>query len=159
MGGKWSLKTPKYSAINGQPHSRRLAILSHNEIQIPSICRTSPAKDSPLGVSFQSNSLLDYIYRRHIVPDERIWHHWTPLLLECVLSQYECSGLGAAGVLSCANCTKWNFYLLGKAETSFAPVAAKWEGGKLKVWKYNCLSSVLWCLFCAFYFCSTMLLS
>ena len=97
---------------------------------------------------------------RHIVPyDERIWHHWTPLLLECVLSQYECSGLGAAGVLSCANCTKWNFYLLGKAETSFAPVAAKWEGGKLKVWKYNCFSSVLWCVFCAFYFCSTMLLS
>ena len=61
MGGKWSLKTPKYSAINGQPHSRRLAILSHNEIQIPSICRTSPAKDSPLGVSFQSNCLQDYI--------------------------------------------------------------------------------------------------
>ena len=97
---------------------------------------------------------------RHIVPGERIWHHWTlPLLLECVLSQYECSRLGAAGVLSCANCTKWNFYLLGKAETSFAPVAAKWEGGKLKVWKYNCPSSVLWCLCWAFYCYSTMLVS
>ena len=127
----------KYLAFAGRARPKILRLAFHFN---PIVCKTT--------------------LEMHIVPGERIWHHWTlPLLLGCVLSQYECSGLGAAGVLSCANCTKWNFYLLGKAETSFAPVAAKWEGGKLKVWKYNCLSSVLWCLCWAFNFYSTRLVS